>query len=65
MLALNALRGDSWAPASPDPDLNPCDFFLLGTLKELVDKPWPANLSEMKEKVKLAFSDLPESIVVR
>ena len=28
MLPIKSLRGDSWAPSSPD--LNPCDFFLWG-----------------------------------
>ena len=40
----------------------------LGTifiLKELVYKPLPANLPALKEKVRLAFSDLPESMVAR
>ena len=63
MLALKARRGDSWAPSSPD--INPCDFFLWGYLKELVYKPLPANLPELKEKVRLAFRDLPESMVAR
>ena len=33
---------DSWAPSSPD--INPCNFCLGGYLKELVNKPLPANL---------------------
>ena len=28
MLAIKCLRGDTWAPYSPD--CNPCDFFLWG-----------------------------------
>ena len=63
MLALKTRRRDSWAPSSSD--LNPCDSCLWGYLKELVYKPLPANLPALKEKVRLAFSDLPESMVAR
>ena len=63
MLALKTRRRDSWAP--PSSDLNPCDSCLWGYLKELVYNPLPANLLALKEKVWLAFSDLPESMVAR
>ena len=63
MLALKTRRRDSWAPSSSD--LNPCDSCLWGYLKELVYKPLPANLPALKEKVRLAFSDLPDSMVAR
>jgi hypothetical protein len=43
MLVLKVRRGNLWAPASPN--LNPCDLFLWGYLKELVYKPLPANLA--------------------
>jgi hypothetical protein len=55
-------RGDSWTPASPN--CNPClNFFLWEYLKELLYKPLPANLSELKEKVMLTFRYLPDSMV--
>jgi hypothetical protein len=63
MLALKTRRRDSWAPSSSD--LNPCDSFLWGYVMELVYKPLQAKLPALKEKVRLAFSDLPESIVAR
>ena len=47
---------DSWAPSSPD--MNPCDFFLQGYLKEVVNKELPANLSE---RITREFSSLPEA----
>jgi hypothetical protein len=34
-------------------------------LKAFVYKPLSADLPELKKKVRLAFSDLPESMVVR
>ena len=34
MLVLKSIRGDSWAPSSPD--MNPADFFLWGYLKQKV-----------------------------
>ena len=40
-------------------------FSLWGYFKELVYKPLPANLPELKEKVRLAYRDLPESMVAR
>ena len=53
MLALKAIRDESWAPSSPD--LNPCDFFLWGYMKELVYKPLPTSLHQLKEKITLTF----------
>ena len=59
--ALKARRGESWAPSSPD--LNPCDFFLWGCMKELVHKPWPTSLHQLKEKITLTFRNIPEPMV--
>lgn len=38
-----------WAPYSPD--LNPCDFFLWGTIKDKVYKDNPLTLNELKLKI--------------
>jgi hypothetical protein len=38
---------------------------LWGYFKELVYKPLPANLPELKEKVRLTYRILPESMVAR
>lgn len=38
-----------WPPRSPD--LNPCDFFLWGYLKDRVYKPMPQNLAELKATI--------------
>ena len=40
-------------------------FSLWGYFKELVYKPLPANLPELKEKVRLTYRILPESMVAR
>ena len=58
MPALKTRRRDSSDP-------NSCESCLWGYLKELVYKPLPANIPALKEKVRLAFSDLPESMVAR
>ena len=41
MLALKSRQGHFWAPSSPD--MNPCDFYLWGDMKEKVYKPMPTN----------------------
>ena len=61
MLAIRARRGDSWAPSSPD--MNPCDSFLWGYLKEVVYKPLPASLEELKATIKREFRAIPEVMV--
>ena len=61
MLALKARRCDSWAPLSQD--LNPCYFFLWGYMKELVSKPLPTSLHQLKEKITLTFRNIPEPMV--
>ena len=63
MLALKNLRGNSWAPYSPD--CNPCDFFLWGLLKERVYHPLPTNLAALKRKIKSEFERIPEVIVIK
>jgi len=42
--------GFSWPPCSPD--LNPCDYFLWGYLKDKVFSSAPRNLPELKERIK-------------
>jgi hypothetical protein len=41
------------------PDMNPCDFFWGGHLKELVNNHLPANLEEHRERIIRGFSNLP------
>ena len=38
-----------WPPRSPD--LNPCDFFLWGFLKETVYSPLPKTINELKANI--------------
>ena len=61
MLAIKCLRGDTWAPYSPD--CNPCDYFLWGYMKEKVYHPLPANMTALKRKIKVEFDKIPELIV--
>ena len=61
MLAIRARRGDSWAPSSPD--MNPCDSFLWGYLKEAVYKPLPVNMEDLKATIKREFRAIPEVMV--
>ena len=63
MLALKARRGESWLPSSPD--MNPCDFFLWGYLKELVYMPLPAPLQDLRWRIEREFNNLPEAMVAR
>lgn len=60
MLAIRSVRGDQWAPSSPD--MNPCDYFLWGYLKEKVYKPMPTSLAELKGKVHEVFHNIPREI---
>ena len=61
MLALKARQGMFWAPASPD--MNPCDFFLWGHMKELVYRPMPANMLDLKRKITEVFNSISEETV--
>ena len=61
MLAIKCLRGDTWAPYSPD--CNPCDYFLWGYMKEKVYHPLPANMTALKRKIKVEFGKIPELMV--
>lgn len=45
-----------WPPRSPD--LNPCDFFLWGYLKELVYSPLPRNLDELRANIETAIKSI-------
>ena len=61
MLALKSLRGDWWAPSSPD--MNPADFFLWGYLKEKAYSPPPTTIPALKRKIKAEFNKIPELMV--
>ena len=63
MIALKSLRGDSWAPYSPD--YNPCDFFLWGYLKEKVYNPLPSNIATLKRNIKTEYERIPELMVIK
>ena len=46
MLAIKSIRGDMWAPYSPD--LNPLDYFVWGHLKDTVYRGAPLTIEELK-----------------
>jgi len=47
---------EKWPPRSPD--LNPCDFFLWGYLKERVYNPMPQSLDSLKENITREFKNI-------
>ena len=48
------------------PDLSPCDFFLWGYVKGLVFVlPLPANIEEMKERIRAALETVTEDMLQR
>lgn len=50
-----------WPPRSPD--LNPCDFFLWGHLKEVVYNPLPKTLDELKANLEREIKKIsPETL---
>jgi hypothetical protein len=63
MVALDEVFGERvisrglWPPRSHD--LNPCDFYLWGTLKEKVYVKNPHSLEELQENIKHEISAIP------
>jgi hypothetical protein len=63
MVALHEVFGERvisrglWPPRSPD--LNPCDFYLWGTLKEKVYVNNQHSLEELQENVRHEISAIP------
>ena len=57
---LISLRGDVGWPAR-SPDLNPCDFFLWGYLKEKVFIR-PRSLEDLKERIRQEIDAIPPEI---
>ena len=47
---------EKWPPRSPD--LNPCDFFLWGYLKERVYNPIPDSLDTLKRNITREFKNI-------
>ena len=50
-----------WPPRSPD--LNACDFFLWGYLKERAYKPLPNTIHDLKENIKREIKNIDEKIL--
>ena len=47
---------EKWPPRSPD--LNPCDFFLWGYLKQRVYNTMPQSLDSLKENITREFKNI-------
>jgi hypothetical protein len=52
---------DIWPPRSPD--INPCDFFLWGYLKDRVYNPMPKTVDELKANIKREFKKITEQML--
>ena len=52
--------GLEWPPNSPD--LNVCDFFLWGYLKDRVDRTNPKTIDELKERIVEEFEGISHDI---
>jgi len=55
--------GFSWPPCSPD--LNPCDYFLWGYLKDKVFSSAPRTLPELKERIKESCAQVTRGMLTR
>ncbi|GBM99203.1 hypothetical protein AVEN_235221-1 [Araneus ventricosus] len=47
------------------PGLTPCDFFLWGYLKDLVDRQTPQRIAELKQHISKACETIPSDVFVR
>ena len=50
-----------WPPRSPD--LNPCDFFLWGYLKQKVYSPMPQNLDDLKANIEREIKNISSDVL--
>jgi len=55
--------GMDWPPYSPD--LNPCDFFLWGYLKDRVYTETFTDMDELKKKITAEINSIPQSMFRR
>jgi hypothetical protein len=46
----------SWPPRSPD--LTPPDFYLWGTIKQMVYMEEPTTVEDMRQRIRLAFANI-------
>jgi transposase len=59
----NFLESSEWPPRSPD--LNPCDFFLWGTLEAIVNTQPLNSFSQLKAKLRHAWKNLDQEAIAR
>ena len=48
-----------WPPRSPD--LNPCDFYLWGQMKQRVYIPKPSNIDELRNNIEREFKSFKKN----
>ena len=61
ILVIKVRRDDSLATSSTY--MNHCDSFVWGYIKDVVFKPMPENLQELKDTIKREFQAIPEVMV--
>jgi hypothetical protein len=61
MLVIKVRRDDSLATSSTY--MNHCDSFVWGYIKDVVFKPMPENLQDLKDTIKREFQAIPEVMV--
>ena len=61
---LISLCGDIGWPAR-SPDLNPCDFFLLGYLKSKVYSNCPQSIEQLKDPIRQEITTIPHEMTNR
>ena len=52
-----------WPPRSPD--LNPCDFFLWGYMKEEIHRAQPGSTEDVKQKIREFMAEISEDLLQR
>lgn len=57
------VKSDLWPARSPD--LNPCDYFLWGYLKDKVYASMPQTVEELKEKIKIEIEKIRITVLSR
>ena len=52
-----------WPPRSPD--LNPCDFFLWGYMKQEIHRAQPGSTEDVKQKIREFMAEISEDLLQR
>ena len=63
VISRGAINGINWPARSPD--LNPCDFFLWGFLKDRVYSPKPQNLLQLEQNIRREVASIPAPMATK